>query len=184
MYGLIAHILAQEKDNRMKTIMKLHKQDVWAIFNALKKYYLSTNQRYVYMAAPDSDKVSMNIYMNAAHADGIFLTSFNRLKIDVLPYAFGSKVLGSRISLTMMRLWQTFDMLADGVEHNMLSVIRFVSWEASNIRMIKIDTHSRKLYTSELFSLKSAVNCADISSYFIDVANHGVIYDIVFSLLT
>jgi len=172
-------------------VRRLSLVDVWNIFghqhrtmsmDTLGHVSLS---RYAYIASLEDDQRNVNIafHMTSAHEFGLFLNSHNVLNIGTMSYIFGDAVFGYSITDTMARMWNMLDLMAGGLNHCCVCDPKYVSWTASDLRIMKIDTHSRKAYVSEYFPLRSDLEFAHISTYFTKKANPNSIRGVVFSLL-
>jgi hypothetical protein len=184
---LVRYIQELSRDDKRRTIDSIAYADLWDMLQYIRSEGApipeSTPSRYVYMACPVDALVSLNVYITAAHPFGIYMTSHNNMKIGNLVNVFGNVVFGGSITETMCKCWDALNFIAQGVDHNLLRGAWYASWDAWNIRILKIDTHKHKMFISENFHLTSTMTLAPLSTYFTRRAAQSVIRDVVFGLL-
>lgn len=154
---------------------------IWKIFDVLNK----TSERYAYMMSPGHDAVNMNAYISASHAFGLVMTSHNMIHIGNMPFIFGTEVFGSTIISVIAKSWDMLNLIANGSNHVCIRDGRFVTWDAWNLRMLKIDTYRRKLFLSDTFAFKAEphMTIPVIDTYFKHRARADLIRDVVYSFI-
>lgn len=175
-------------------VRRLSLADVWNIFDhqhrslAMNALGRVNPPRYAYIASPEDDQRNIHItfHMTSSHEFGLLLNSHNVLNIGILPFIFGDVVFGYSITDTMARMWEMLDLMAGGLNHCCVCDPKYVSWTTDNLRIMKIDTHSRKAYISESFTEAFHtfdIELAHISTYFTQRAKRDSIRGAVFALL-
>jgi hypothetical protein len=192
---ILKHLHSDATSRVMKfdiIVRRLSLADVWNIFghqhqtNAMNALGRVNPPRYAYIASVEDDQrnVQLAFHMTSAHEFGLLLNSHNVLNIGIMPYTFGDAVFGYTITDTMARMWEMLDLMADGLNHCCVCDPKYVSWNTANLRIMKIDTQSRKAYVSEAFALRNLdLEFPHISTYFTRKANPNSIRGVVFSLL-
>jgi hypothetical protein len=158
---------------------------VWNIFDAFNKCYTQGSERYAYMMSPGQDAVSMNAYVSASHSFGIIMTSHNMIHIGTMPFIFGTEVFGHTMISVIAKSWDMLNLIAEGTDHICIREGRFVTWDAWNLRMLKIDTFRRKLFLSYTFAFKAEpqMSIPPIDTYFRHRASADLIRGVVYSFI-
>lgn len=191
-HELIHYLHSLPRDRLYAAIHHLSSRDIWAIFYSLYQQHTNavygtrnaTPPRYAYLASP-TDNVHMNVYLTAAHPFGISLLSHNQIRVGIMPHIFGRVLFNLTITSTMMMCTECLETLAQGMQNTLVCMDRAVTWDAWNLRMIKIDTFRRKIFLSEEFALRSGFQgLAIISTFFPQRLDKALIRDVIFAMIT